>query len=95
MAPDVRGFVGICTTGTSLRLAAGGARAFPARVSPPHDAASLAVAGKCRGRAMMLQAMAERQKGYRTLEVPTFITAEGDDRVVDHWHSNKLHQECT
>jgi hypothetical protein len=44
---------------------------------------------------MMLQAMAERQKGYRTLEVPTFITAEGDDRVVDHWHSNKLHQECT
>jgi pimeloyl-ACP methyl ester carboxylesterase len=43
--------------------------------------------------AMMLQATAELQKGYSTLEVPTFIAAGGDDRIVDHWHSNKLHQE--
>jgi hypothetical protein len=37
--------------------------------------------------AMMLQATAELQKGYSILQVPTFIAAGGDDRVVDHWHS--------
>jgi pimeloyl-ACP methyl ester carboxylesterase len=43
--------------------------------------------------AVMLQATAKLQRGYRTLQVPTFIAAGGDDRIVDHWHSEKLHQE--
>jgi pimeloyl-ACP methyl ester carboxylesterase len=42
--------------------------------------------------AVMLRSAAALQPGYGRLQVPTFIAAGGDDRIVDHWHSDKLHQ---
>ena len=43
--------------------------------------------------AMMLRSAAALQRGYGGLQAPTFIAAGKDDRiVVDHWHSDKLHQ---
>jgi pimeloyl-ACP methyl ester carboxylesterase len=43
--------------------------------------------------AMMRQAAAAMRPSYSALQVPTFIAAGGEDRIVDHWHSEKLHQE--
>jgi pimeloyl-ACP methyl ester carboxylesterase len=44
--------------------------------------------------AMMLNAAAALQPGYRGLQMPTFIAAGGSDRIVDHGQSNKLHEEA-
>jgi pimeloyl-ACP methyl ester carboxylesterase len=43
--------------------------------------------------AMMRQAAAALQPSYSALQVPTLIAAGGEDRIVDHWHSEKLHRE--
>jgi pimeloyl-ACP methyl ester carboxylesterase len=43
--------------------------------------------------AMMLKAAAALESSYRDLEVPMFIAAGGEDRIVSHWHSEKLHRE--
>ena len=43
--------------------------------------------------AVMLQSAAALQRGYSALQVPTFIAAGGDDRIVDPSQSNKLHQD--
>jgi pimeloyl-ACP methyl ester carboxylesterase len=43
--------------------------------------------------AQMLRSAAELQPGYQTLQIPVFIVAGADDRLVDHWHSKKLHEE--
>jgi pimeloyl-ACP methyl ester carboxylesterase len=43
--------------------------------------------------ALMLPSAASLQLGYSSLQVPTFIAAGGDDRIVDQWHSSKFHQE--
>jgi pimeloyl-ACP methyl ester carboxylesterase len=43
--------------------------------------------------AMMLSSAAALRKGYAGLQVPTFIAAGGEDRIVNHWHSEKLHGE--
>jgi pimeloyl-ACP methyl ester carboxylesterase len=42
--------------------------------------------------AVMLRSAAALQSGYGGLQVPTFIAAGEDDRIVDHWHSDKLHR---
>jgi hypothetical protein len=41
----------------------------------------------------MLQSAAALQRGYGTLQVSTFIAAGGDDRIVNPWQSNKLHED--
>jgi pimeloyl-ACP methyl ester carboxylesterase len=43
--------------------------------------------------ALMLQSAAALQAGYGDLRVPTSIAAGGDDRVVDHWHSEALYRQ--
>jgi pimeloyl-ACP methyl ester carboxylesterase len=43
--------------------------------------------------AIMGQAAEAMQQAYRGLRVPTFIAAGAEDRVVTHWHSEKLHRE--
>jgi pimeloyl-ACP methyl ester carboxylesterase len=43
--------------------------------------------------AVMFRSAADLQLGYEKLQVPVFIAAGADDRVVDHWHSKKLHEE--
>jgi pimeloyl-ACP methyl ester carboxylesterase len=43
--------------------------------------------------AVMLQSAAGLQRRYQAVQVPTFITAGGEDRVVDPSQSNKLHQD--
>jgi len=43
--------------------------------------------------AVMRQAAATLQPGYGALQMPTLIAAGDEDRVVDHSHSEKLHQE--
>lgn len=43
--------------------------------------------------AVMLTAAADLQRSYDSLQMPVFIAAGQDDRIVDHWHSNQLHQQ--
>jgi pimeloyl-ACP methyl ester carboxylesterase len=43
--------------------------------------------------AVMLPTAAALQRGYRALQLPIYIAAGRDDRIVDHWHSKQLHQE--
>jgi pimeloyl-ACP methyl ester carboxylesterase len=43
--------------------------------------------------AVMRRSAADLQPGYGTLRVPTYIAAGVDDRIVDQWHSRKLHEE--
>jgi pimeloyl-ACP methyl ester carboxylesterase len=43
--------------------------------------------------AEMLRSAAELQPGYENLQMPVFIAAGADDRVVDPWHSKKLQEE--
>ena len=43
--------------------------------------------------AVMLRSAADLQLGYRGLKVPVSIAAGAEDRVVDYWHSKKLHKE--
>ena len=43
--------------------------------------------------AVMLRSATELQGGYRALQVPTFIAAGGDDRIVKPSQSDKLHQD--
>jgi pimeloyl-ACP methyl ester carboxylesterase len=41
----------------------------------------------------MLQSAAELQRGYRALQVPTFISAGADDRIVNPSQADRLHQD--
>jgi len=43
--------------------------------------------------ATMLEATAAIEPGYCFLQMPIFILAGGEDRLVDPWHSEKLHGE--
>jgi pimeloyl-ACP methyl ester carboxylesterase len=42
--------------------------------------------------AVMRRSATALQRGYGALQVPTFIVAGGDDRVVEHSQSDRLHQ---
>jgi pimeloyl-ACP methyl ester carboxylesterase len=44
--------------------------------------------------AIMRQAAAAVQRNYPRLRVPTYIAAGAEDRVVSHWHSERLHREA-
>lgn len=43
--------------------------------------------------AVMIRSADDLQRGYSALEVPTFIAAGRDDRVVNHWQSRTLHKQ--